>query len=225
MEDCTRNMTRHELIDYWTPLAYAGSHRFKNTRILQDDRNQEAMLGLIVAIDGYNPSRGDFRAYASRIINSCLLDMCARQLRPFRIPSRLNREVARIGKARRLLAGRGDHRPTTATVAALARVTPKIVLRVDALHDHRVPYDPPARSDTNPGPDERIGLIAAEIGALPTAQSDLLTRRFGLAGKAPMSCVVLASEMGLSRVAVDYQVRKAVTAVRQGLRWLGHHTP
>ncbi len=225
MEDCTQKMTRPELIDYWTPLAYVGAHRFRKTQIPEEDRNQEAMLALILAVDNYNPRIGAFKSYAARTINNRLVDMCASQLRPFRIPHRLNHEVVRIRKARQLLATRGDFRPTTEAVALLARVAPKIVVRVDALHDHRVPHDPPARPEADPGPDERIGLIADEIGALPAAQSDLLTRRFGLAGEAPTPFAALGIAMGVSTTQANREVRKAVTAVRQGLRRLGHHVP
>ncbi len=80
------NPDREAMILQWLPLAWKMAGRFRHTNLLFDDRRQEAILGLIHAVDTFDPERGLFKSFASKVICNKLMVMCAEQIRPYRVP-------------------------------------------------------------------------------------------------------------------------------------------
>ncbi len=89
-------LTREEMILQWLPLALKMAYRYKNTGILKEDRQQEATLGLIIAVDGFNSEKGSFKPYACRVMANRLMNMCAEQMKPYRVPVWLNRAAIKV---------------------------------------------------------------------------------------------------------------------------------
>lgn len=217
-------MSRHELIEHWTPLAMAGCARFKRTTIPREDREQESMLALILAIDGYKPSKGDFGHYARICINHRLQIMCGNQMRPMRVPSYLNQAASKIAKARKTLGARGDWSPSLETLAALTGICMWRVQAVASLKWHRVVDDDLPESPLYDDlPDAMAEMLAAGLAAVWPAERTLVERRFGLCGEPPVSYVALGAEMGISVAKTRFRVKWAVDAVRKAIRTMGYH--
>ncbi len=93
-----RLATRERMIVQWLPLAFKGCRKFSKTGILMDDLRQEAVVGLIHAVDKYKPGRGNFQPYAARTITNQLRDMCGEQMRIYRVPAWLNKLACKVRK-------------------------------------------------------------------------------------------------------------------------------
>src|SRR4051812_47599751 len=55
---------RTALVEHFTPLAHRLASRYRHSSESQDDLEQVACLGLLKAIEGYDPGRGAFARYA-----------------------------------------------------------------------------------------------------------------------------------------------------------------
>ncbi len=65
LDDPTRARRREAAIEAWMPMAHRLAQRFSGRGEPTDDLAQTAVLGLIKAIDRFDPERGvDFAAYA-----------------------------------------------------------------------------------------------------------------------------------------------------------------
>ncbi len=190
---------RDAMILQWQPLAIKAARRFRRCRILWADLKQEAMLALIHAVDGFDPGKaGDagFVAYASQCINNSLVDMCARQLRPFRIPAYLNKAVIQVlyGKA----------------------VSAKRAKAVAGLEWHRVPFDDFDRGHIYEDQFDRNDLMLA-MAKLSEKDREILVRTMGLHGATKETHAAIGKERGLSRTSISVQHRRAMAKVRRFL--------
>ncbi|MFF1519899.1 sigma factor, partial [Streptomyces sp. NPDC058305] len=59
-----RDMVRDELVSLWLPMAHRVAARFRDRGEAIEDLRQVAALGLIKAIDRFDPARGAFESYA-----------------------------------------------------------------------------------------------------------------------------------------------------------------
>ncbi|MFF1520526.1 sigma factor, partial [Streptomyces sp. NPDC058305] len=59
-----RATVRDELVSLWLPMAHRVAARFRDRGEAIEDLRQVAALGLIKAIDRFDPARGAFESYA-----------------------------------------------------------------------------------------------------------------------------------------------------------------
>ncbi len=116
-------LSRDEMVAKWTSLAHAGCRRFRNSGIAPDDLLQEAMLGLVVAVDAYDEAKGGFLSYGATVINNRLSKLCGEQMRAVRVPLYINNVAIRINRARFTLRAAGVYDPSVEQLAATAKVS------------------------------------------------------------------------------------------------------
>ena len=112
---------RERLIEKYIPLVKAIARRYDYTREPYEDLVQVGSIGLIKAIDRFEPARGvDLAAFAVPNI----LGEIRRYLRdvsaPVRLPRRHQEICTRIGVARRQLSARLQRNPTSSELATAA---------------------------------------------------------------------------------------------------------
>jgi RNA polymerase sigma factor (sigma-70 family) len=95
------------------------ARRYRNRGLAFLDVIEEGNLGLITAVDRFDPGRGfRFSTYASWWIRQAILRGVAEQANAVRIPLRVLRQVQRFVAAERLLRHRLGHEPEIADLAA-----------------------------------------------------------------------------------------------------------
>ncbi len=206
------SLERENMILQWLPFSWRCCRRFLRCGILLDDLRQEAVVGLIDAVDGFDETQGSFMAYASKAIHHQLLDMCAKQMRPFKITHDVNTLVIKVNKAIRALNERGIWDPSNLLISEQSGLSLKKVARARSVDRMRVP------SGDFPMPEEPEPIDVHELLApLDPDQQNLLIQRYGLMGHSKQRLKDIAGLEGVTRECISKRQDKALAAARQGL--------
>jgi RNA polymerase sigma-B factor len=207
---------RSQQIEAHLPLVRALALRFARRGEPLDDLIQAGSIGLIHAVDRYDPRRGhSFEAYAVPTITGemrrHLRDACA----AVRIPRRAAEEHALVRRTLVELEARTGRTPTAAELARAAAVSPRAV--AVALDPPRVePLPDPDRDGPRTDPiselDDRLALDAA-LRALPLRERRILLLSFY--GDRSQRCI--ADDVGLSQIHVSRLLRGALARLRAAL--------
>jgi RNA polymerase sigma factor (sigma-70 family) len=88
---------REELIGRLLPLVSSLARRFRTEGLDQTDLIQEGIVGLLRALERYDPERGvPFAAYATWWVRQSLQDARSDFIRPFRLPPKALRQLSQL---------------------------------------------------------------------------------------------------------------------------------
>jgi RNA polymerase sigma factor (sigma-70 family) len=195
---------------------------YRGARVEREELLQEGVVGLLRALEGYDPARGiPFWAYASWWVRQAMQQLVAELARPVVLSDRAMRQLARL---RETLAADGEAAP-----AVLAR---RAGLTLDQV-EHLLATERPARSLEEPaggetgslgellsdplaeGEYERV-LAAIEIeelhallAGLSDRERDVIRSRYGLDGEEE-SLRDVGARLGLSAERVRQIERRAL---------------
>lgn len=125
----SRPALRDKAIEAWLPLANHLAHRYSGRGEPTDDLAQTAAVGLIKAIDKFDPSRGvDFAGYAIPTIIGELKRHFRDRTWDIRVPRRLQELRLAISDANSTLLQILGRSPTVADIAAHLEITEEEVL-------------------------------------------------------------------------------------------------
>ncbi|RKR91458.1 RNA polymerase sigma-28 (SigD/FliA/WhiG) subunit [Micromonospora pisi] len=125
----SRPALRDRAIEAWLPLANHLAHRYGGRGEPTDDLAQTAAVGLIKAVDKYDPSRGvDFAGYAIPTIIGELKRHFRDRTWDVRVPRRLQELRLSISEANSTLLQTLGRSPTVADISAHLKVTEEEVL-------------------------------------------------------------------------------------------------
>ncbi len=219
-------------------LVVAVARRYQHRGLPLDDLVQEGTVGLLRAIDLFDPARGyKFSTYAVWWIKQAMRRALARQVLVAHVPDNVQQELARQAHALHAALG---HPPSPADLAA-ATGLPRA--RVDALI---APLPAPVPLDQLMGEGETTTLgdllpdpavdrpdAAAEAHALAVAvraalagltprDRAILAARYGLDGEPPRTLQEIGHSLGLTRQAVQQAEARALARLRRPAlrRWL-----
>ena len=158
------NGERDALVHKYLPLARGLAARYRHTHVPLEDLVQVASMGLVMAADRFDASRGtSFASYAVPTI----LGELRRHLRDHgwaaRVPRGLQEDVMRVTSARNELAGRLGRSPTPSELAAESGMSTEAVLAaVEAGAAYEADsFDHAPTSEDDPGRSLH-GVIGAE---------------------------------------------------------------
>lgn len=155
---------QEELIRRLLPLVKATARRYRTEGLEQADLRQEGIVGLLRALQRYDPSRGvPFAAYATWWVRQSLQEARSDFIRPMRLPPKALRQLSQL-KSEHQRIYQGERR--SAGVAELAERTSIELGQAEAL----VAADARARSL-----DESIGSVDGEVGTLGDLLEDPLS--------------------------------------------------
>jgi RNA polymerase sigma-B factor len=207
---------RSQRIEANLPLVHTLAARFVRRGEPFDDLVQVGVIGLIHAVDRFDPARGNsFEAYAIPTITGeirrHLRDACA----AVRLPRRASEERARLYGISVALEARDGRVPTVPEIAAAAGVTPAAV--ESALHPPRVePLDDDLEYSWSSDPIAALvdGMaLAAAVRKLPTRERRVVLLTFY--GECSQRRV--ADQLGLSQVHVSRLLRSSLATLRTTL--------
>ncbi|MEW6583839.1 MAG: sigma-70 family RNA polymerase sigma factor [Actinomycetota bacterium] len=206
--------SRDELIEGHLPLVRAMARRFARPGDDLDDLEQAGAVGLILAVDRFDRSRGcPLEAYA---VPSILWEM--RRLRrdtrsAVRIPRRVQRDRRLVAVAEREATAAQGRAPTVGDLAARTGLPREEVQRILARDR---PRPVAAREDGAPdfrdAADDRLALRAA-MGTLGERERRILLLRFDL----DLSQEQIGRVLGLSQVHVSRLIAAALARMREAL--------
>jgi RNA polymerase sigma-B factor len=119
-----REALRDELVTAWLPMAHRIAGRFRDRGESLEDLRQVAALGLVKAIDRFDPSRGAFESYAVPTITGEVKRHFRDRMWALRVPRRVQDLRNKVRLARRELTQTpGSPEPTAADIAAHTGLT------------------------------------------------------------------------------------------------------
>jgi RNA polymerase sigma-B factor len=227
---------REELVESYLPLARSLAMRYRQSSESMDDLFQVASLGLVKAIDRFDPERGrPFHAFAVPTILGELKRHFRDRVLPLHLPRGLKEQALVVKRVADELRSELDRSPTVGEIATRADISTEEALEaLGALEASRtVSLDAPAGAEDGPGQpvvegvgetDPRLDLIDSELtvkGAMDVLDSrerDCVRLRFG----ADLTQEEIAQRVGVSQVHVSRILRRALeklrAAVLEGVR-------
>lgn len=227
-EDPRREELRAEIVDLYLPLARGLAGRFRNRGEAQDDLIQAASLGLVKAVNGFDPDRGvEFPAYAVPTI----VGEVKRHFRDrgwmIRVPRRVQETRLALTAAGADLSQELGRAPTVAELALRVQASEEDVLEaIDADHAYStLSLDAPGYDGETPMGDNLAGdtedasgvvdKVALEpmLAALPDRERRILLLRF----YGDMSQSQIAADVGLSQMHVSRLLSRTLATLRTQL--------
>ncbi len=219
---------RDELIERFLPLARKLAHRYAGSREPYDDLVQVASLGLVKAVERFDPDRGfQFSSYAVPTILGELKRYFRDAGWAVHVERGAQERARRIIDARNQLAARHGRSPTVTELAQLLDCSAEEV--IDGLQTAEaydtVSLDAPVSADADAEPrmesigdeDQRLGRIDAEATVfaaaqkLPARDREILYLRFG----EDLTQAEIADRVGVSQMQVSRLLRRSVTRLQQ----------
>ncbi|MEU6846601.1 SigB/SigF/SigG family RNA polymerase sigma factor [Streptomyces sp. NPDC046716] len=120
------DLLNEELVEAWLPMAHRIAGRFRNKGENLDDLRQVAAVGLVKAVDRYDPERGAFESYAVPTITGELRRHFRDHTWDVRVPRRVQELRNQVRAARRELLDRPGRttEPGVEEIAAGTGLTP-----------------------------------------------------------------------------------------------------
>jgi RNA polymerase sigma-B factor len=224
-----RAALRSAAIEAWLPLAGRLTRRYANRGEPVEDLLQTATIGLIKAVDGFDPGRGvDFVGYAIPTIIGEIKRHFRDRTWTIRVPRRLQDMRLAINRAQADLSHTLSRAPTVADIADYLDVSEEAVLEgLEGGRAYRaVSLSTPVADDSALDLGDTLGcqdhgydLVDLRI-ALPSAMACLsdrerrvLAMRFH--GNQTQSCI--AEQIGVSQMQVSRILTGALTKLRKQL--------
>ncbi|MFF4754275.1 RNA polymerase sigma factor SigF [Streptomyces sp. NPDC002514] len=223
-----RRALRDELVQVWLPMAERIAVRFRGRGEALEDLYQVASLGLVKAVDHYDPARGRaFEAYAVPTVTGEIKRHFRDHMWTLHVPRRVQDLRNRVRGAVKELATAG-RMPTIAEIAEHTRLTEaEVRTGMEALEcfsalslDAETPgVDGHCLGDTLGGPDPGFDLVVDRaavrpcLQALPERERTILYLRFFRG----MTQSRIASQLGISQMHVSRLISGCCDRLREEL--------
>ena len=228
---------RQRLTEKNLRLVISVAKKYRGMGLPFEDLIQEGNLGLMKAIDKFDPDRGyRFSTYATWWIRQAVQRSVADKGRTIRVPVHMGEKIRKMARTYNELSAALEREPTDEEVAEQLEWDVEQVRDVKSALPDATSLDQPIGSGEDASElglfieDERepevgetvaremeSGWLEEAVEHLPERHREVLIRRYGLDDREKATLAVLSDEMGISRERVRQLQREAELMIRRNV--------
>lgn len=238
LEECAAagERARAQLINSNLRLVVSIARRYQGHGLSLLDLIQEGSLGLMRAVDKFDPSRGlKFSTYATYWIRQSVGRAIADQSRTVRLPVHLGERLSRLARARQRLIQSLDRDPTAEEIANELGLTADQVMRAEQAALTPASLDEAHTEDgtgtlaeiiadpLQPSPLEAVshdllqGDLHEALSHLTPRERHIIQLRYGLGGGSALTLEQIGQRLSLTRERVRQLESEALKKLRDPL--------